>query len=218
MKLNPLDFLILAIVGLCLIRSLFRGAVREIFSILSLIIAYIISAHYFQPFLKVLPSNLLNSPFANLIAFATLFVCTVIVVNLIGWALQKLVSLIHLTLLDRIAGGVLGLVKGSLAACMVIVVLITFLPSKSSLVRNSSLSSYTIAVVDVISTIFPKKLRSLYEGKRKQLEREWKKSRPYGIKVEHFHNDAHADKAIAQALSAPSKNSSLLNPGFQANS
>jgi membrane protein required for colicin V production len=214
MTLNPLDFLILAIVGLCLIRSLFRGAVREVFSILSLVIAYIISAQYFQPFLKVLPSKLSGSPFGNLIAFAALFVCTAIVVNLIGWALHKLVGLIHLTLLDRIAGGILGLVKGSLVVCIVIVVLITFLPNKSSLVRNSSLSAHTIAIVDVVSAIFPKKLRSLYRGKRKELEREWKKSRPYGIKAEHLDKDAHADKVIEHALSAPPRKSFLTNPGF----
>ena len=92
------DWIIIAILGFFSIRSLFRGASREIFSLLALIFACFVSWRYYLvavPFL----SPYVTARWAQIVAaFCSLFIITYFVVNISGWLLSKPVSYTHLTL------------------------------------------------------------------------------------------------------------------------
>ncbi len=112
----PLFDIITAIVLVfSLIYSMVRGMVLEIFSLLAYVGGYFVAMTYRKEFSATLSQYISNPTATEIVSFALIFIATVFAISLIGKGLQKLIhSAPGLSGLDRLFGGVIGLVKGIL--------------------------------------------------------------------------------------------------------
>ena len=120
--MTTFDIVVCSILGLSLLSSLFKGFVKEVFSLLSYLGGFLLAIKYQGDFAQVLMENISSKPIAKVIAFVTIYVLAYIIISLIGKVIRgMLVSGTKLSMFDRLMGGIVGFGRG-----MVIVIAVTF--------------------------------------------------------------------------------------------
>ncbi|MGZ8218196.1 CvpA family protein [Methylomagnum sp.] len=108
------DYGIIGIIGLSGLIGLIRGLIREVFSLVAWGAAVWIGLHYSHELSAHLES-LVPLPSARvLLAFAILFVASLILAGMLAFLLGKLVETTGLTGTDRLAGLLFGIARGAL--------------------------------------------------------------------------------------------------------
>ena len=120
--MTTFDIVVCSILGLSLLSSLFKGFVKEVFSLLSYLGGFLLAIKYQGNFAQVLMENISSKPIAKVIAFLTIYVLTYIIISLMGKVIRgMLVPGTKLSMFDRLMGGIVGFGRG-----MVIVIAVTF--------------------------------------------------------------------------------------------
>ena len=120
--MTTFDIVVCSILGLSLLSSLFKGFVKEVFSLLSYLGGFLLALKYQGNFSQVLMENISSKPIAKVIAFIAIYVLAYIIISLMGKVIRgMLVSGTKLSLFDRLMGGIVGFGRG-----MVIVIAFTF--------------------------------------------------------------------------------------------
>lgn len=120
--MNGADLVILGILLVSIVVSLFRGFIKEVFSILVWAAAIFAAFRVAGPLAGAL-EPIIELPSARFIlAFAAVFVLVLVVGGLIGFLVGKMVEKTGLSPTDRLFGGLFGLARG-----LVIVVLAVLL-------------------------------------------------------------------------------------------
>lgn len=111
--MTTFDTVVSVILGASFLYSIYKGMVREIFSLLALASGYY-AAWMFRDSLAVHISKILtNQTGARIVSYVFIFFGTMILVAFIGKAVGRLMdSAGGLTFFNRVMGGVIGLVKG----------------------------------------------------------------------------------------------------------
>jgi membrane protein required for colicin V production len=120
--MTTFDIVVYSIIGLSVIFSLFKGFVKEVFSLLSYLGGYLMASKYQGVFSQLLMESIPSKPIAKLIAFAGIYIMTAIIISLMGRVARGfLMSATQLSGFDRLAGGFVGFARG-----VMIVVAVTF--------------------------------------------------------------------------------------------
>ena len=88
--LNAADWSIITVVGVSTLLSLLRGFVKEALSLIGWVLAFIVAMVFADRFAYLLDSSIANPTGRYIVAFAVLFVLTLIAVALAARLLQKL--------------------------------------------------------------------------------------------------------------------------------
>lgn len=154
-EMSGLDIAIIVIIVVSVLYSLFRGLVREFFSLLSLIVGFFAASSLYSflaSFLSIwIPSNLV----ANILSFILIFIATSLVISFIGKLVRRFVTAIHLESLDRIMGGLFGFLKGVFIVMVLVLMLVAFLPPGHPILRASRLSPYVVTLSEEILNLLP---------------------------------------------------------------
>ena len=134
-----IDYAILGLIAISSIIGLFRGFIKEAFSLLLWIVATWIGLNFSRE-LSVFFNDMLTYPSARIaLAFAVLFFLTLIVGSIISYLLNELIEKTGLTGSDRFAGMLFGIARGMIVVCLVIMMAgLTPLP-EDSWWKNSTL-------------------------------------------------------------------------------
>lgn len=120
--MTTFDIVVYSILGLSVVFSLFKGFVKEVFSLLSYLGGYLMASKYQGVFAKVLMESIPSKPIAKLIAFVAIYIMTAIIISLMGRVARGFImSATQLSWFDRLAGSFVGFARG-----VMIVVAITF--------------------------------------------------------------------------------------------
>jgi membrane protein required for colicin V production len=127
--MNVVDIAILAVLALFLIKGLVRGLLKELCSLFGLFGGLAVALR-FHPYLAegLLKTFSLPPQLCVVIAFAALFLLTVLIFAVLGFILSRFVQLLFLGGFNRVAGGLFGLIQGG-----VLLVLVLFGLSRSPL-------------------------------------------------------------------------------------
>ncbi len=124
-----LDFIIVGIILFSGIVSIFRGFVRELFSLVTWVIAAWIAWHFGHQLTLVLEPYIANRMVRLPVAYGGLFIMTMILGGLVNYLLGQLIDRSGLTGTDRTLGLLFGLLRGVLIiAVMLLVVRLTPAP------------------------------------------------------------------------------------------
>lgn len=108
------DLVIIGILGVSILVSLFRGFIKEVFSIL-VWVAAIFAAFQVSGHLATALEPIIELPSARvIISFAAVFLLVLVVGGLIGYLIGQMVERTGLSPTDRMFGGLFGLVRGLL--------------------------------------------------------------------------------------------------------
>jgi membrane protein required for colicin V production len=120
-----IDFVIIGVLFLSALFGLIRGMFKEVLSLLTWIMAYVLAQSFWPAFDFLLMPLMSEVPSIRApLAWGVLFVCSILVGSLIQRLVLELVRVTGLTGSDRALGAVFGLLRG----IVIIVLVLSFVP------------------------------------------------------------------------------------------
>lgn len=121
MDVTWIDWFLIAVITLSTVISLIRGFTREIFSLLTWLIAILVAVH-FTPALSIwLADHIGSNEIRIMAAFAGLFIATIILGSLINYAVGQLINGSGLSGTDRLLGSIFGVLRGVFISVILII-------------------------------------------------------------------------------------------------
>lgn len=152
--LNVLDIVFLSIVGLSILMGIIKGFIRELFSLLFLIIGGVLAFLFYKDVGNSLMKLLKNRDAANFAGFIVIFAGVLIVGAFITYGIRKVFTFGPLKAVDRILGGVFGLVRGILITAVCVLMFLAF-PVHDELLVKSKIAPYLVDTIRVVMKWFP---------------------------------------------------------------
>jgi membrane protein required for colicin V production len=127
------DYAVIAIVGLSILLSVIHGFVRELLSLASWIVAFVVAQLYAGEVAAMLPAVLTNASLRLLAGFLAVFLAVLVIMTLLAMAVSSLIRTAGLGFADRALGAVFGFARG-VAIVMIAVLLsgLTTLPRQAA--------------------------------------------------------------------------------------
>jgi membrane protein required for colicin V production len=169
--MNILDFILLTILAIALIRGLIRGMIRQVASLLGLIAGFVMAGHLYLRVIPLFKNHFPSLPYLEVFAYLAVYLATWLTVVLLGYLFVKLSRAMLMAWADTILGGILGLFKGLVTAVIVVAVLTLFLPSKSPTLINSLLCVHAQRLGYYFVRLTPEELRNRYKDRHDTLVR-----------------------------------------------
>ncbi len=173
--MNPLDIVIVVVLGFCLIRGIFRGLIKELSSIIGVFGGFYASYTYYTVAADFLSGWISNTAYLNILGFLIIFCGVFIAISILGIIIRYLFKVAALGLIDRICGGGFGMIKGILIVSVLLFAFTTFLPKNASIIKDSLLSPHVTMVSEKLAKVVPKDMRDQFSDKIDELKKAWKK-------------------------------------------
>lgn len=119
--MNYIDILIMLPLIWALYKGFTKGFIIEVSALIALILGIFLAINFSDTTKDILVNNLdLHSGYMDYIAFGLTFIAVVIVVNIAGRLISKFIHAIALGFLNRLLGGIFGLLKSLIVICVII--------------------------------------------------------------------------------------------------
>ena len=135
---TAVDWAIIAVLGLSILLSLWRGFVREAVSLAGWIAAFVIANMFVGEMATFLQQWIANVTGRYVAAYALLFAGMLMVAGIAGKLSAQVVKVTGLTLLDRLLGTVFGFARGMSIVLVVVYVLRQLAPPQNLLWLDES--------------------------------------------------------------------------------
>ncbi len=121
--LNAADWTIITVVGISMLLSLLRGFIREAMSLVGWVLAFLVAMLFGDRLAYLLTGSIDDATGRYVVAFAALFVITMITVGLLARLIQSLIAFAGLGFLDRLLGMGFGFARGVFVLLAAVVML-----------------------------------------------------------------------------------------------
>ncbi len=119
--MNLVDILILAILGGFVLKGLLRGLLKELCSLVGLLLGTFLAFRFHAPLAETLVEMFrLPAQLCVIASFLALFLATLMFFAVLGYLLSRFVKLIFLGGFNRVAGGGFGLVQGGVLLALIL--------------------------------------------------------------------------------------------------
>lgn len=153
--MTSFDYTVLVIIGISIVVSMMRGAVRELLAIAGWIAAIYVAKTYAIQLMPLLPKDIPTEQLKVLASHVILFLGVLLIASLLTIALSSLIKKIGLNWLNRGVGALFGLARGLLIVCVLVFLGgLTSLP-KDALWANAMFSSPLEALVKSMLPFLP---------------------------------------------------------------
>lgn len=133
--MNSLDWMLLVPLFVSGLLGVWRGVVREVMSVLAWVIGVVLAGRFAADLAQLLPIN--GDLLPHAVAWVLVLLVVLIAAGLLARLLKQLLSVAGLGLVDRLLGGVFGLVRGTMVL-MLLVLVIGLTPFKKYPIWTSS--------------------------------------------------------------------------------
>ena len=111
--MNIFDILILIILGAFVLKGLLRGLMKELCTLVGLIAGALLALNFYGPLAKSMKTAFsLPDQLCAILAFLAIFLLTMLLFVFVGIILSRYVKLMYVGGLNRVAGGLFGLIQG----------------------------------------------------------------------------------------------------------
>lgn len=170
--MNTFDIIVIVIICATFISGFWKGLIRQVFSLGGVVLGYIFARKYYEVFSHYMP--VAADDLKKMASFTAIFISIIVAVSLVGWVIGRLVKNADLDWVNRVTGGVLGFLKGSLIIVVITVLLLAFLPADNSLLTGSTTLPYAIKATEMLSAAIPEDIRTKYYEKAQDIASRWK--------------------------------------------
>ncbi len=119
--MNIFDILILVILGAFTLKGLLRGLMKELCTLVGLLAGALLALNFSQPLAtRMVAAFSLPEQLCAVLAFLAIFLLTMLLFGLIGMVLSRYVKLMYVGGLNRVAGGLFGLIQGVIIVSLLI--------------------------------------------------------------------------------------------------
>jgi membrane protein required for colicin V production len=156
-SISTLDWMIITVVVLSTLLSLKRGFVKEVMSLVTWVVAFIIAVKFTSPLQTLLIDQVQNDQIRYVVAFIALFIATLVLGALVNFVLGSLVQATGLSSTDRIIGMLFGFVRGGLIV-VAFISLLSLSPAieKSDMWKSSQLVPQLVVLKDWVREMLGK--------------------------------------------------------------
>jgi membrane protein required for colicin V production len=166
---NLLDIFIIIIISAFSIYGLIRGFVKEIVSIISIVLGFYIALYWHEEAARYL-AGFKNQNLQNILAFIIVFIVASLIVTLLGKLLSLALNGIDLGCINYLLGLVFGFVKGVFVVCVFLLALVSFLPYSNTLLANSQLTPAIISLTKTVADFSPANFKKQFTVKFDELK------------------------------------------------
>jgi membrane protein required for colicin V production len=139
--LTSFDYVVLTVIGISIVVSMMRGAIKEMLAIFGWVAAFYVAKTYAALLSPLLPQDIPTEALKTLAAFLILLIAVLFINSLLSIAISSLISKIGLGWLNRFLGVIFGFAKGLLIVCVLVFLAgLTSLP-KEKIWTDAMLSS-----------------------------------------------------------------------------
>ena len=171
-----LDFLFALIVLVSIGFALMKGLVREIISIVALIGGFALAVIYYPVAGSRLIDFCKTESVACLIGFLIIFLGCLLLGAVVSYIVNRLVKAASLKWIDRLLGGVFGLLRGWAIASILVLALIAF-PIRENLISRSVLAPYLLAGARAAILLVPQSLKEKFDEQYRKVLHSWNQNR-----------------------------------------
>lgn len=205
--MNLLDWIFIIVICFSSIYGLFKGLVREVISLLAVIIGLVLASRFYGGISPLLGALGLGEQAAKIVSFFILFILIFIAIVLIGRLIHKFVHAIFLGWLNRLAGVGFGFLRGIITSAIIIMILTITLSDKAPILTQSKLTPHIMSVSKVLLSLVPEDLQRRFMEQERKLREFWeKKFKPQKIVSSLFfghHDKQRRENCPLDILSAP---------------
>jgi membrane protein required for colicin V production len=158
------DWVIVAVILVSVIQAAISGFFHEAFGIAGLIFGYLLAAWNYQALAARFAPNLKAMWLGEIGAFLIIFAAVLAVAGIAGRITSHIVRKAGLSFFDRVLGGALGLLRGSLMVAVILMSMAAFTPT-SQWLEGSKLAPYFLVAGRAAIWVAPSELRArFYQG------------------------------------------------------
>ena len=162
--MNPLDWMLAALLVYSTIRAALRGLAREIFALAGLLVGFVLACWYYRNVAEFLRGLVNSEPLADFCAFLLIASVVMIAATLAGSLVRRAATAVGLSPLDRLGGAAFGAARGLVLGTALLLAVTAFLPT-APWVAGSKFSPYLLRASHAVSFVMPRQLkRQLVEG------------------------------------------------------
>lgn len=152
------DWGIVGVILLSILLSAAQGFLYEIFSLAGVVLGYLSAVWGYHRLSGVYRPYVNATQYADIAAFLTIFFVVLIFAGMVGrlarWAMKE----VGLRSVDRVLGGVFGLVRGVAIVTVGVLAIAAFAPDSQALAR-SSMGGYFLVAARTATWLAPYELR-----------------------------------------------------------
>ena len=175
--MNFFDIIVVVILSYCVIRGIFRGLVKELFSLIGVLGGFYAAYTYYMVLAKPLSRWIANTGYLNILSFLIIFCFVFIIISILGIIIHYILNIAFLGWVDRICGAGFGTVKGILIASGILITLTTFLPKGAPVIKDSLLSPHVALVAEKMVKVVPKNMKHTFITKITESKKVWNKKK-----------------------------------------
>ena len=172
-KLSILDWLIFAILIYSTVISAFKGFVREVLGLITVLAGVFLAAWCYRGVGGLLKDVVRTENLALFLGFSVIFLVTLIAGFVIIWLITKFMKFAKLQWADRLLGAAFGFIRGWVIGAVVLLALTAF-EVQTERLKNSELAPYFLPVSRVIALVTPFEMKAKFLVGYRMLQRWWR--------------------------------------------
>jgi len=126
--LTPLDWVIVAVLGLSTVLAFVHGLLVEVCSLVGLVAGLLVAGHEYLSFAPTVGRFIHEEAAASAVAFLLIALAVMLAAAILGRLLRWILRGVGLGWADRLAGGAFGLAKGYILVALGVAALAAFFP------------------------------------------------------------------------------------------
>ena len=175
MNFSLLDILILAIVVYSVAISWFKGFVREILGLVTVLAGVLLAAWFYRGVGGLFKDVVRTENIALFFGFSVIFLLTLLAGFVTIWLVSRFMKLAKLQWADRLLGAAFGFIRGW-TICAAILLALTAFEIQTDRLKNSRLAPYFLPGSRVIALVTPYEMKAKFLVGYRALERWWREN------------------------------------------
>jgi membrane protein required for colicin V production len=172
-KFSLLDWLLLAILVYSIAISWFKGFVREVLGLITVLVAVLLAAWSYRGVGRLFKDVVRTENIALFFGFSLIFVMTLVAGFVVIWLVTKFMKFAKLQWADRLLGAAFGFIRGWVISAAVLLALTAF-EIQTERLKGSELAPYFLPGSRVIAVMTPYEMKTKFLVGYRALERWWR--------------------------------------------
>jgi membrane protein required for colicin V production len=172
-KFSLLDWLLLAILVYSIAISWFKGFVREVLGLITVLVAVLLAAWFYRGVGRLFKDVVRTENIALFFGFSLIFVMTLVAGFVVIWLVTKFMKFAKLQWADRLLGAAFGFIRGWVISAAILLALTAF-EIQTERLKGSELVPYFLPGSRVIAVMTPYEMKAKFLVGYRALERWWR--------------------------------------------
>jgi len=172
-KFSLLDWLLVAILVYSIAISWFKGFIREVLGLITILAAVLLAAWFYRGVGDRFKDVVRTENIALFLGFSLIFLATFLVGFFAIWIIARFVKFAKLQWADRLLGAAFGFIRGWTISAVILLALTAF-EIQTERLKNSELAPYFLPGSRVIAVMTPYEMKAKFLVGYRALERWWR--------------------------------------------